>query len=313
MSNPNDNFDTEEISILKFLKMELGDLIGSLERMKTGESNEVYSVSELNKRKYILKIKHNDWEDFFTENELKDRARACGVPIPNTIKVGKYDFGKGQEQQFEIQEFLAYPNVDEYKDGLIYKDTNFQEKFLREVGILMKRLHSVTFPEFGAKREGVVTKSFLDYKDQRLATWNTYNCVMNGTLNVGIDHATIKPKLMKKYEEIQNPIAVLCHMDIEPAHIFLNEEKIMGLIDFGNYRISTFHEDFAWWSFWQSRLPIDQICIGYGIKDIENFKNTIIPFRLEIGVMLADYFSQFKNESGLNHCIQMITQDFDLL
>ena len=311
MTKPNERFYTKKESIKKLLSKIYSSKEFEIIRVKEGEANEV-NIVKFNDQKVILKIRHNDWQDYPQEIFYKDMVRENGIPVPKTLHHGVFDFKNPNfpNQQFEIQEFIDLPTAHDYNNSQIYSDTKFRDKILGELGEILKKMHSIPFEKFGTIREKVYTESFETYKSNSLKNLIFRPDSEEVLKELKINQKELNTLILEKFLEIQNPKPSFIHWDLEPAHLFVENDKIVGIIDFGNYRVSSYHEEFAWWSFWQSSLPLEPILSKYNLHS-SNFYQEVLPFKVEISLNLATYFKKDnrrepyqKSINTLLNCIQ---------
>lgn len=108
---------------------------------------------------------------------------------------------------------------------------------------------------------------------------------------------------------------VLCHGDLGLDHIFIEDEKISGLIDFGNYQTRTIHYDFAYLNFFCSNLDIETMIAGYFESESKpaNFDLFVNIYTVIEGLNMMAYLIDNKEFKSVSNIYNKIKKSINLI
>lgn len=283
--------------LLKYLHTE----IKKAERLLVGESNEVYDAVMKDGRDLIIRITHSEKPEFYREKWAMEAAREYGVLTPQILLVKDISY----EQNPRTICVEAKINGTVMSDILEKADLDTVRKFIVNAGEMLSRIHSVVPERFGwidgeGKGKNSSWKEFIlsefDKRDQIVEKAN-----FMGITEVEIDLAF---EILKKHSVIYNHVTPhLLHGDYGPKHLFVRDEKIVGVIDMEHAISGDPANDFAWWHYFRGeKLSIDWLKEGYQDKSVfdDTFELRMHLCELSLSLSLIQYYSEDNNQSGLN-------------
>ncbi|GAB3748417.1 phosphotransferase family protein [Microlunatus parietis] len=244
-------FATPRVAVTDFVRRTTGAEALELDRIARGYDNEVYRVTLATGACVFVRIRRR--EDGFT-NELwaMDQARDHGIPVPEVLGV---DTISGDQREQSAMVITPAPGHQFLQVAEELPD-NERRATLADLGRVVTRLHEVRtpgiwrpddegrWPDPSELREGYVQERRAEH--DRLVT-------------AGLSAAEIEATFAALEASPEPPAAgfVLCHGDLSPEHVFVEDGRVSCLIDWGmwhggsrlgelTYLYNTFEdEDFA--------------------------------------------------------------------
>jgi aminoglycoside 2''-phosphotransferase len=101
---------------------------------------------------------------------------------------------------------------------------------------------------------------------------------------------------------------VLCHNDLHMGNIMINNNKISGIIDFGDCIYTNYNIEFISILKWKNNSFIKQI-----IKKYENLTSRTVNLNFIIAVLKLQTYSKFGVNNNENKCLERLKQFNDIL
>lgn len=191
------------------------------------------SIAYLVNHEYIFKqSKHND-----ARNNLKKE-----------IQVLKYLKGKITLQIPDIEDYSEEYGVCGYKKVKgekltpdMYQKMNDNEKdnLAQDIALFLQEIHSMPLPDIDELELNVID----DYKSDYYTLKETiYNNIPDSSKKY-IDNLY---KRILNDERITQYVKTLCHNDLSCNHILIQNNKVVGIIDFGDVAITDRDKDFVY-------------------------------------------------------------------
>jgi hygromycin-B 4-O-kinase len=227
--------------VQQFLIYQASPEVENIEAISKGEWSEAFSYS-INEKHFVVRFNKS------RENFDRDK-RACSfsserLPVPEIL-----DIGKAFDGFFAISEKIEGEFLDEIKG---------QRR--------MKKILPSIFDVFDAMREIDIstTKGFGTWGadgNAKLSSWQEFlSKIKNeteyewrkklGESKFGINFFDTSFKKMESLFDKLPSIRHVVHSDLLYFNVFVKEDKISGVIDWGNSFYGDFLYDIAWFSFW---------------------------------------------------------------
>lgn len=268
ISTPSELVDT-------YVQKAVGSPVSKASRIVIGQINEVYDVTTLDNRSFIVRISRQDDPRFEAERWALDASRKVGVPTPKVLLVEKA-LVNNESITFCIEEKLPGRPLDE-----LLKDTKSKaelDSIIKQIGKVLSRIHEVKIDGFGyLQPDGTawdipLSKIMLDLLEKEDELLKVFD-------KLGITQSKVRESLALLAEnsdlyDWDKPCLV--HGDFGPPHILVDGDLITGIIDMqdcsGNHPIF----DFVHWETTYGRhIPLKKLTDSYSDKTI--FDETFEP------------------------------------
>jgi aminoglycoside phosphotransferase (APT) family kinase protein len=231
-----------------------GSGIAARSQIIGGEGNEVWSITSKAGDKLIIRISH--WTTFAAEQWATEQARGAGVPAPeillvdNNITVGDRHLAVWIHRRIEGQAL----------DTL--QDQQTLRRLTADAGELLARIHSVQTVGYGPL-DGQGRGLLGGFSDVLL--WDDRAgdaALVHGVSRAEIDRAA---SYIESYQHLWATPARLLHGDWLAEHVIVRDDRVAGIIDFGNTRSGDAAYDLAYWQFfWDTeQYPLASLLDGY--------------------------------------------------
>lgn len=231
-----------------------GSVIAAHARIIGGEGNEVWSITSKAGDKLIVRISH--WTTFAAEQWATEQARGAGVPAPEILLVDNNVTVDDRHLAIWIHRRIEGQALDSLHDQQTLR------RLTADAGELLGRIHSVHTigcGPFDGQGRGLLG-SFSD-----VLTWDDRAgdaALGNGISRAEIDQAAY---LIESHQHLWATPPRLLHGDWLAEHVLVRDNRVVGIIDFGNTRSGDPAYDLAYWQFfWDTeRYPLASLLAGY--------------------------------------------------
>lgn len=217
--------DGREAAVAAFVVEHLGCQAAAVQRVHSFASNAVYRV-EAGARRLVVKASA-------MHGALRGEAWACGqgsgvgCPVPAVLGFGRLGSGVGMS---------AF--VMTLVDGLPLARPH---AVLREVGVHLRRLHEVTVPGFGALADASWEEaggfslrhgSWLEFLEEVVGEVRALagsDAVAAGVADAAAGAIDARRAALGAIE-----LGSLCHGDLKLGHVFVDHDRLAGVIDWGD-------------------------------------------------------------------------------
>lgn len=289
--------------------------IESKERLIHGEVNEVYSITTNNKQDLIVRISRSNKPRFKSEKWAIEQCRKIGVPTPEVLYVESISLDE-QKLTFCVEKKLKGTPLrtllDESK--VSKKDA---KTIVIEAGQILAKIHSVETNGFGQLvSDG---KGVFDTWDKFMLEWNgkKRKYIEESANKIDLDTKFLVKslKILESHKDLFAKFSPkLLHSDFGPDHIFVNEGKISGIIDFENARGGDGVWDFSWWSFfWNTRPSIRWLEEGYKREAElgEDYDLRLHLGKIKLGLDMVWYYQHENHETGIESAKNKIKENLE--
>ncbi len=268
--------NTTEDSIVKALIQDsLHENTVSKKRIIAGEVNEVYDLTLESNKQVILRISKKDTQDFLQEQWAIGQCRSQNIPVPVIIFVGNTEV-KGKPVSFCIMEKLPGSTLERGTINHKALQPKVLQQIITEAGNLLKRIHTIPTQGFGdldAKGNG----EFQSFTKILSKDPNQKQGLLLLAKNTSIPQPTMESildKLESVAEKNADAMPVLNHGDYGPKHLMISDNKISGIIDWGDSSGNSPLYDLARWEYWfGDEFPTSWLLDGYGHELLKDSKS----------------------------------------
>ena len=279
--------------IKEIIEKEFGLIISDIKVLDEGLDSVAYLVNN----DYIFKMSKHQ--------EAKDNLK-------KEIQVLNYIKGKVTLQVPEIEYYSEKYSVCGYKEikgtiltPKIYKQLSGEEQdnLARDIALFLKELHSLPLPNINDLELNVLEDYKSDYAELKDKIYNKISEKIKTYLD-SLFERIINDERITKYE------VALCHNDLSCNHIVMNNNKVVGIIDFGDVAITDRDKDFVY----LLENSDEEIGREFGLKVLEYYNHP----NKEVALMKADlndeYYPIELILGGESKCKQeMINEGFERL
>ncbi|MBD5144439.1 MAG: phosphotransferase [Ruminococcus sp.] len=246
------------MDIKEIIESEFGLIVHHIIALGQGLDSIAYLVNN----EYIFKqSKHDE-----ARNNLKKE-----IQILNYLK------GKVTLQIPDIEYYSEEYSVCGYKEikgdklsPIIYKNMSDDEKdkLAHDIALFLREIHSISLPDI----DGLECNVKEDYKSDYDTLRETIYDIIPDKSKEYIDDLY---KRILNDERISQYVKALCHNDLSCNHIIIQNNKAVGIIDFGDVAITDRDKDFVY----LLEDSNEEIGREFGLKVLEyyNHPNTAVP------------------------------------
>lgn len=199
------------------------------------------------------------------------------INLKKEIRVLNYLKGKITLQIPDIEYYSEEYSVCGYKeingDKLspgIYKNLSDDEKDMlaQDIALFLREMHSIPLPAIDGLELHVIDDYKSDYDTLR-------ETIYDKIPDKSKEYLDDLYKRILTDEQITEYVRALCHNDLSCNHIIIQNNKVIGIIDFGDVAITDRDKDFVY----LLEDSSEEIGRGFGIKVLEyyNHPNIDIP------------------------------------
>jgi len=216
-------------TIKEFIESEFGVKVNNILVLGQGLDSIAYSVND----EYIFKqSKHNE-------------AR---INLTKEVEVLKYLRGKITLKIPDIEYYSEEHGICGYRElkgqklsSAIYQKMNDDEKdrLAHDIAVFLQEMHSIPLPDIEELELNVID----DYKSDYYTLKETIYDKIPDSSKEYIDNLY---KEILSDERIAQYVKALCHNDLSCGHILVQNNKAVGVIDFGDVSITDRDKDFVY-------------------------------------------------------------------
>ncbi len=274
--------------VLTFLNENFDASITDIEFIAGGESSQAFSFQS-EKGDFVIRI-NGDKNSFEKDEYAFNTFASEKIPIPKIIRIG----------QINEKYYFAISTTAEGKIINELSEEEYQETFPDLLRVL-DAIHAIDiteYPGYGKWNLNGIGK-FQSWRDCVLSI-NEYP-VKDNLFEVSFLERDVWDKI---YTQIQGLVKFcpkerwLVHGDYGHNNALSDGRKITGVLDWAESVYGDFVYDIAWLSFWNSKEHAKQIDAHYSQKEIPNFAERLLCYKLCIGLGSLSFFaySQQKNK-----------------
>jgi len=310
-------FNTDPDLINNIVNKATGSNMSEDNRIVEGEVNEVHGITTNSGQEIIVRISRSKHSRFEVEKWAIERARDAGVLAPEILLLEQHD-SEDENLTFCVQKKIEGERLKALMSRVGVESEEVIQATIN-AGVNLAKIHSVKTDGYGGLREP--GKGKFDTWEKFMLEWvGKREYLIDSANELGLEEEVIDKALgiLEANSNIyQNVEPHLLHGDYGGDHIFVQDGKVTGIIDFENCMGGDVAWDFGWWSyFWKSRPPIELLIEGYKKEgDLgSQFELRVNLCKLRLGLDMIWYYTQEQNEAGQNLAKQRlidILEDFD--
>ena len=273
--------------VFSYLKDNFDDSVSNLEFINGGEMSQAFSF-ETNKGNFVIRVNTSS-RSFYKDQYAYEHFGGKGIPIPEIIKIGQMD---------DVYHF-AISEKAEGKHITVLTDDEYN-KTLPSLLKIMDEIHDIDIKDtsgFGKwNLEGV--GQYSSWKDFLLAV-KEYPEKEN-LFETSILEKDVWQKIYSKMEELMKVCPeerFLIHGDYGNNNAVSDGERVTGVFDWAESSYGDYLYDIAWITFWLKRPErIKQIEDYYESKNIPNFEQRLLCYKLRIGLSSISFYAYSKQQ-----------------
>jgi aminoglycoside phosphotransferase (APT) family kinase protein len=258
----------------------------SFVKIVRGYDNEVYRAATVAGAGVIIRIARHGEIYFVQEAWAIEQARRAGAPVPEVLLF---------EEQREIGETHRAVMVQRQIAGQPLADVwpllsePLRERVMAEAGAALRAIHSVSVGGF-YRRQGVEKWDFETWNQLMTVSHRDRSAEAPYLRQAGFSDTDIAQGLAliercRCYAPCPQP--VLLHGDFHPAHLMVENGRLTGVIDFGEFQGGPPITDLAYLNMECPDIPLEWLRRGYGAADWWG-DAFIIRLRLhQVGLMMG--------------------------
>jgi aminoglycoside phosphotransferase (APT) family kinase protein len=237
-----------------------GSDIGARSRIIGGEGNEVWSITTQSGDDLILRVSRS--ATFAAEQWATEQARRMGVPVPEILLVDDAVL-IGDTGDIQVATWI-HRTIHGQPLGTL-QDKQATRRLTADAGEILSLIHAVSTNGSGpidAQGRGQLNGSsgfsaYLAWDDRAADA-----ALVSGISRADVDQAA---QLLETYQHMWATPPHLLHGDWLPEHVLVQDDAVVGIIDFGNTRSGDPAYDIAYWQFfWDADLyPTSVLLDGY--------------------------------------------------
>lgn len=300
-------YNTPQNIIKKVIRKATNHEPVKIEKLLKGEANEVYNVTVDNGTEVILRISRDAFNPFIAERWAMDESKKYGVPVADVLYVGEEEVESKNIYFCVLSKIEGIP----LEEDLRKNDDAFMKNILIQTGHFLSLIHNVKTQGYGhiIATEGKGQQpSFHDYIMYRVGNLDKY--IASGKkYDISSSDITQTKELILSHRHLFQDVPILAHGDMGAKHIMVKDDKVTGIIDFGNMRGSFPVHDFVWWDIWKNnKQHLEWLQEGYDDKTIfeDNYEDKFHTIQLLLGLELLWWNDYEGHLSGVDNAKRAI-------
>jgi len=289
---------TPDEVIFDVVKEVLNKEVVSKTKIIAGEANEVYDAELSDNSHVIIRISRANKSEFEQERWAIEKCRRVGVPVPEVLFIKHLDIG-GESLHFCIQEKLEGSPLERGDIDFHSFSEERKKKIIFQAGEILSKIHSIKTYGFGEiDKEGKGEfKTLADLMGEHIEQEEEFLSIAK-EINFDVEAMKKIFRILKEKNNLSlNIESSLNHNDFGPKHIMIKDDKITGILDFGEVCGHSPVNDFAKWDYWFSNeTPLEWLKEGYSNKTlfVQNFEEILHWIRLNNGLGVLWWYHNKK-------------------
>jgi aminoglycoside phosphotransferase (APT) family kinase protein len=262
MQRRHEHYSTTQEEIAGLLREATGHELNKIQQIIKGYDSEVYLLITDEGKRTIIRIHRHGDVAFTDEAWAMEQYRAAGVPVPQVLVIDEAELGGEMSEFMILEEVVGNTFADMRTAGI---SMEMEREIARKMGALLHKAHSITVDGF-YRRNADGGWDFGTFKELMVSVLHDRTTEIPLMKQAGLKDGEISRIIdsLNKYREKFDCLhPVLCHGDFLPEHIFVQDEEIEGVIDFGMFEGNDPIHDLAFIYFEAPGLPFDTIIEGY--------------------------------------------------
>lgn len=228
-----------------------------LERANNGVSTEVYRVEQEGRVWYLRVAKEG--ESMANEAKAHELCQAAGALVPEVVYFEEDNMVLGRSLM--VTRDMGGACIENIEDGV-------QKGLMVEVGRNLAKINSISVPGIGYIDKEVGNgfvgsgKNYDDFVlkdvDEKIAQLASLGILEKEIAESAAEFVRQNTKMMLEYRD-----GWLAHGDFDMTHVFAENGKLTGFIDFGDIRAASRYHDLAHFYMYSPEY-FDDLIKGYG-------------------------------------------------
>jgi aminoglycoside phosphotransferase (APT) family kinase protein len=265
--------------------------IASKRRIVAGEENEVYDITLENGTSLIIRVSRSKEPEFEREHWAIEECKKVGVPVPGMLLI-KSVVLNDTPATICVQKKLAGSPLERGDIDFRTLDKAQLRNIINQAGEILSRIHSIKTYGFGPL-DGQGAAKFSTFKELMAEHIEKEQVFLDAAKSTNLDSSVISKvfDILRSYQKFDyNPESILAHGDFGPKHIMIADNKITGVLDFGQVNGHSPINDFAKWDYWFSdEIPLEWLKEGYSNQAIFNDDFSNILYWITVNNALEDF------------------------
>lgn len=292
-----------------------GSPIAEKERILKGEANGVYDVRTQKGGETFVRIERRG-PGFLQEKWAIDQCKKIGVPVPEVLGIQQLTLAD-EQLVICIQKKIEGDTLERGGINVDEMDRERLRKIINQAGAILAKIHSIPTQGFDRINERGVGK-FKTFKDMMLdreAERDEY-AQLAKRIDLNPQVAERAMRVLAKHQDLYEGVkSCLNHGDFGPKHIMVDEDKITGILDWGEAQGNSPVYDITKWDYWFGDwIPTEWLKEGYTDKSIfdENFDLLTRLIHLRSGLILIYWYDEFKYPRGVERAKERLLKDLEV-
>lgn len=278
-----------------------------------GEANEVYDVELSDNSHVIIRISRAEKQEFEQERWAIEKCREIGIPVPKILNLKHISF-ENKPLHICVQEKLEGEPLE--RGGINFHSFSEErkKKIIFQTGEILSKIHSIKTVGFGKLNESG-KGSFTTFPELMREHVNQEKDYLSIAKDINFDLTAMKKifRILKEKSDLFPDMEpVLNHNDFGPKHIMVKDDKITGILDFGEVSGHSPVNDFAKWDYWFSdEIPLDWLKRGYSNKTLfdDHFDEILHWIRLNNGLGVLWWYHSKNYSEAVEKAKQKLYND----
>jgi hygromycin-B 4-O-kinase len=283
--------------VFSYIKDNFDNSISNLEFINGGEMSQAFSF-QTSKGNFVIRVNTSS-RSFLKDQKAFDLFGNKGIPIPKIIKIGQID----DVYFFAISEKAEGKHITALTDEEYNKTLPSLLKIMDDIhGLDIKETKG--FGKWNLEGNGVYDtwKEFIYAVNE---FQNKEDLFKNSFLEIDVWGKVYSE--IKKLSEFCPEERFLVHGDYGNNNAVSDGEKVTGIFDWADSLYGDYLYDIAWITFWLKKPErIKEIEDYYGSKNIPNFKERLLCYKLRIGLGSLSFYA-YSNQKDKYDSIKQRT------
>lgn len=291
-----------------------GSPIAKKKRVLKGEANEVYEIRTKDGGDVFARIERKG-PGFLQEKWAIEQCKKIDIPVPEILGIRRLSLAS-EHLTICVQRKIGGDTLERGKINVDELGEAVLRKIINQAGTLLAKIH--TIPTQGFDRiddQGVGEfKSFEDMMMDKETDGEKYAELAK---RIGLDHDEIDQafRILTEHQNLyEEAKSCLNHGDFGPKHIMVDEDKITGILDWGEAQGNSPVYDIAKWEYWYGDwIPTEWLKEGYTDKSIfdENFDLLSRLIYLRTSLILIYWYDEFGYPKGVERAGEKLLKDLE--
>jgi hygromycin-B 4-O-kinase len=289
--------------VFLYLKNNFDDSVSNLEFINGGEMSQAFSF-QISKGNFIIRVNTSS-RSFYKDQKAFEIFGNKGIPIPKIIKIGQID----DVYHFAISEKAEGKHITSLTE----------EEYTKTLSSLLKIMDDIHALDIKS------TKGFGKWNLEGNGihdTWKEFILAVNEFPNkenlfeTSFLEKDVWVEVYSKIEKLSEfcpEERFLVHGDYGNNNAVSDGKRVTGVFDWADSLYGDYLYDIAWITFWLKKTErIKEIEDYYKAKNITNFKERLLCYKLRIGLSSLSFYA-YSNQKDKYDSIKQRTLNLILI